>query len=131
MVLLLLWIRAAAIIYALFFGLGSFPGATEFLSSLFLTWNGIVMLIIGTLVGGLFAALGFAISGGWRAGHIWFTSLVAWVLKLTIMRYGGVSLFQTLKPFFFGLIIGEVALNGVWGFIFWLIGDRGRILSYM
>ena len=75
--------------------------------------------------------LGFAISVGWLAGHIWFTSLVAWVLKLTIMRYGGVSLFQTLKPFFFGLIIGEVALNGVWGFIFWLIGDRGRILSYM
>ena len=62
MVLLMLWIRAAAIIYALFFGLGSFPGSTEFLSSLFLTWNGIVMLIIGALVGGLFAALGFAIS---------------------------------------------------------------------
>ena len=75
--------------------------------------------------------LGFAISVGWLAGHIWFTSLVAWVLKLTIMRYGGASLFQTLKPFFFGLIIGEVTLNGVWGFIFWLIGDRGRILSYM
>ena len=56
---------------------------------------------------------------------------MAWVRKLTIMRYGGASLFQTLKPFFFGLIIGEVTLNGVWGFIFWLIGDRGRILSYM
>jgi hypothetical protein len=75
--------------------------------------------------------LGFAISVGWLAGHIWFASLVAWVLKLTVMRYGGVSLFQALKPFFFGLIIGEVTLNGVWGFIFWMIGERGRILSYM
>ena len=75
--------------------------------------------------------LGFAISVGWLAGHIWFPALVAWVLKLTIIRYGGGSLFQTFKPFFLGLIIGEVTLNGVWGVIFWLVGERGRILSSM
>ncbi|MDA0262181.1 MAG: DUF2189 domain-containing protein, partial [Proteobacteria bacterium] len=62
MVLLLAWLRSAAILYALFFGIRGFPGFEELISTLFLTWNGIAMVVIGTLVGGLFAALGFAIS---------------------------------------------------------------------
>jgi hypothetical protein len=75
--------------------------------------------------------LGFALSVGWLAGHIWFTSLVAWLIKLAIMHFGGIRLYQSLKPFFLGLILGEVSVNGLWGFIFWMIGERGRILSYM
>ena len=75
--------------------------------------------------------LGFALSVGWLAGHIWFSALEAWLIKLTVMHYGGARLFQALKPFFFGLILGEVTVNGAWGFIFWLIGEPGRILSYM
>ena len=62
MVLLLGWLRAAAVIYALFFGIVAFPGFEESVATLFLTWNGIAMLIVGGLVGGLFAALGFGIS---------------------------------------------------------------------
>ena len=62
MVLLLAWVRSAAILYALFFGIRGFPGYEELLGTLFLTWNGIAMIVIGTLVGGLFAALGFGIS---------------------------------------------------------------------
>ena len=62
MVLLLIWIRAAAILYALFFGMGSFSGFGDLVANLFLTWNGVIMLVIGSLIGGLFAALGFAIS---------------------------------------------------------------------
>ncbi len=62
MVLLLAWVRSAAILYALFFGIRGFPGIEELVNTLFLTWSGIAMVAIGTLVGGLFAALGFAIS---------------------------------------------------------------------
>ena len=62
MVLLLMWMRAAAVLYALFFGVVAFPGFEESVASLFLTWNGIIMVVVGALVGGLFAGLGFAIS---------------------------------------------------------------------
>lgn len=62
MILLLTWIRAATIIYALFFGLKPFPGFLETMQTLFLTVDGIALLVIGTLVGGLFAALTFAIT---------------------------------------------------------------------
>ena len=47
------------------------------------------------------------------------------------MHYGGARLYHTLKPFFLGLILGEVTVNGVWGVIFSLVGERGRFLSNM
>lgn len=59
---MLLWMRAAVIIYALFFGLRPFPGLDHIVSMLLTTSTGLAMLIVGTLVGGLFAAFSFAIS---------------------------------------------------------------------
>jgi len=60
--LLLLWMRAAVILYALFFGVRPFPGLDHIAPMLFTTPTGWAMLIVGTLVGGLFAAFAFAIS---------------------------------------------------------------------
>jgi len=54
--------RAAVIIYALFFGLHPFTGLDHIASVLFTTPTGWAMLIVGGLVGGLFAAFSFAIS---------------------------------------------------------------------
>jgi uncharacterized membrane protein len=59
---MLLWMRAAVIIYALFFGVRPFPGLDHIAPMLFTTSTGIAMLIVGTLIGGLFAAFSFAIS---------------------------------------------------------------------
>lgn len=60
--LMLLWMRAAVIIYALFFGLRPFPGIDHIAAMLLTTPTGWAMLVVGTLVGGLFAAFAFAIS---------------------------------------------------------------------
>lgn len=60
--LMLVWMRAAVIIYALFFGLRPFPGLHEVTAMLFGTPVGWAMLLVGTVVGGLFAAFSFAIS---------------------------------------------------------------------
>ena len=60
--LMLLWMRAAVIIYALFLGYRAFPGLDHVAAMLFTTGTGIAMLVVGTLVGGLFAAFSFAIS---------------------------------------------------------------------
>lgn len=60
--LMLVWMRAAVLIYALFFGYRPFPGAENILAMLLTTGVGWAMLVTGTLVGGLFAALAFAIS---------------------------------------------------------------------
>lgn len=60
--LMLLWMRAAVIIYALFFGLRPFPGLDHIAQMLFATPTGWAMLLVGGAVGGLFAAFSFAIS---------------------------------------------------------------------
>ncbi|MFA7601941.1 MAG: DUF2189 domain-containing protein [Novosphingobium sp.] len=59
---MLLWMRAAVIVYALFFGVRPFPGIDHIAEMLFTTSTGIAMLVVGTLIGGLFAAFSFAIS---------------------------------------------------------------------
>ena len=60
--LMLLWMRAAVIIYALFFGLLPFPGLNHIAPMLFTTTTGWALLVVGTAIGALFAAFSFAIS---------------------------------------------------------------------
>ena len=78
-----------------------------------------------------FHPIGFAIAVGWLTSQIWFSALIAWVCKGVIVRYGGVGLFQNLKPFFLGLILGEVAVSGIWGIIYPLTAEKGRWLTNM
>lgn len=60
--LALVWMRAAVILYALFFGVKPFAGFDDVTQVLLNTPRGIALLIVGTMVGGLFAAFSFAIS---------------------------------------------------------------------
>src|SRR3546814_9229157 len=54
--------RAAVLLYALFFGVQPFPGIDHITEMLFTQPVGWAMLIVGTAIGGLFAAFAFAIS---------------------------------------------------------------------
>ena len=61
--LMLLWMRAAIIIYALFFGVNPLPeGLDHALDILLTTQKGAAMLVVGSVVGALFAAFSLAIS---------------------------------------------------------------------
>lgn len=60
--LMLVWMRAAVIVYALFFGLVPFPGLDHIAPMLFGTLTGWAMLVVGSAVGALFAAFSFGIS---------------------------------------------------------------------
>jgi uncharacterized membrane protein len=62
LLLVLLWMRAAVVLYALFFGLLAFPGLYQVVVTLLTTDEGLALLFVGTAVGGLFAAFSFAIS---------------------------------------------------------------------
>lgn len=60
--LMLAWMRAAVLIYALFFGLRPFPGLERIVPMLFTTPVGWGILLVGSSIGGIFAAFSFAIS---------------------------------------------------------------------
>lgn len=61
-VLMLIWMRAAVLLYGLFFGMQQFSGIENIHETIFLTQRGNALLVVGTLVGGLFASFSFAIS---------------------------------------------------------------------
>ncbi len=60
------------------------------------------------------APIGMALSGTWGIITFWFTILIAWLVKVTVMRYGGMKVFLALRPFFLGLILGEFLSAIVW-----------------
>jgi uncharacterized membrane protein len=60
--LMLLWWRAAVLLYALFFGVRPFPGFGDLVATLFTTLNGWALILVGSAVGGLFAAFAFAVT---------------------------------------------------------------------
>ncbi|MDA7827186.1 DUF2189 domain-containing protein [Rhodobacteraceae bacterium] len=62
MILVLMWLRAGTVLFAVFFGLRPFASFIETVQTLFQSSHGIALVVIGTGVGGLFAAIGFAIS---------------------------------------------------------------------
>lgn len=62
MMLALMWIRSATLLFAVFFGLRPFSSFSDTLGTLFSTSDGILLFLVGSVVGGLFAAFGFAIA---------------------------------------------------------------------
>lgn len=50
--------------------------------------------------------LAFQTSGGSR--YYAFCMMITWAAKLTILRVGGIGLYNRARPFFFGLVIGYV-----------------------
>ena len=53
------------------------------------------------------------------------------MLKWTIVKWGGMPLYEKAKPFFLGLILGEVVAMGLWLVVDELTGETGNFLSMM
>jgi hypothetical protein len=64
-----------------------------------------------------FHPIGFAISGGWSMNYVWFPLFIAWMIKIIVLRFGGLKLYKKALPFFFGVILGEITVGMVWSLI--------------
>lgn len=58
--------------------------------------------------------LGYALCGTWTMMVFWFPCLVAWLLKMVILRYGGMRLYTRLRPMFLGMVLGEFTAAVLW-----------------
>ncbi|MEN3000583.1 MAG: DUF6785 family protein [Armatimonadota bacterium] len=85
-----------------------------------------MMWLRSKLIGFPLHPIGFAISGSWAMNLVWLPIALAWLIKLLIVRYGGLPMYQRLLPFFLGLIVGEAAIGMGWS----LIGVMFDIPSY-
>ena len=79
-----------------------------------------------------FHPLGFVVSHGSVMNGIWFTIFLAWMIKAVILKYGGVTYYRKIQPFFLGLALGHIVVGGVWlvidGFT-GMVGNRIHLYS--
>ncbi|MHB0999439.1 MAG: DUF6785 family protein [Armatimonadota bacterium] len=59
--------------------------------------------------------LGYCI-GPWMI-WLWFPTIIAWVTKLLILRYGGLRMYRKALPFFLGLVLGDYVIGAIWSLI--------------
>lgn len=70
--------------------------------------------------------LGFATGTFDIMGYVWFSVFVAWSAKSVLLRYGGPATYRTARPFFLGLIMGQVVVSGLWLVIDHFTGMMGN-----
>lgn len=58
--------------------------------------------------------IGYILAQSWETERIWFSFLVGWLLKRSILKYGGGGAFSRMRAFFLGLIFGEYGMAGIW-----------------
>ena len=63
-----------------------------------------------------FHPLGYAISSSWGI-HVWSSFLISWIVKLIVLRYGGLRSYRQTVPFFLGIILGEYMVGSVWNLV--------------
>ena len=71
--------------------------------------------------------LGYVLLGTmqqWLYAHIWFSIVLGWLFKALLVRYGGAKITQRARPFFLGLIVGDLLSGGLWALIDSLAGHR-------
>jgi hypothetical protein len=61
-----------------------------------------------------FHPIGYAIAGTFTMSWLWCATLIGWLIKVLIIRYGGMKSYRNLIPFFIGLILGDYITGGVW-----------------
>jgi hypothetical protein len=54
--------------------------------------------------------LGFVMCGSWSLVVYWFAMFLAWLAKSVIVHYGGLSGYAKARPFFMGLVMGEMTI---------------------
>lgn len=61
--------------------------------------------------------VGYVLSGSWTMNLVWFVFFISWVLKFSILKYGGLKAYRRFTPLFLGLILGEFTVGSIWTII--------------
>jgi len=96
-----------------------YPKPTNFIALLFI---GIGVLITSALrfmrINFLWWTLhpaGFALTGNtWTVGWLWFSIFISWLVKLVLLKQGGIGAYRRAVPFFMGLLFGDYLIGGSW-----------------
>ena len=69
--------------------------------------------------------IGYAVGSTDTMTWIWFPVLLGWLVKVLILRYGGVKVYRQALPFFIGLVLGDYTISCLWALYFLASGHAG------
>ena len=73
-----------------------------------------------------FHPAGYALAVSFAMDYFWFCFLVAWVIKVILVRFGGMKAYNRAIPFFLGLILGDYVMGSFWA----LYGPLNGLQTY-
>ncbi len=102
--------------------------ATTDITSLIAIAFGLVVVLIGAALRLRFfwwplSPLAYPLAGYYFFSRLWFSFFVAWVIKGSLFKYGGIRAYRKALPLFLGLVLGDFVLGSIWGIIGLLTGE--------
>ncbi len=96
------------------------PGP-EWISIGYMLVGAAIVFVLGSMraafVSWPFHPAGYALAVSYAMDDFWFPVFLSWLIKLVIIRYGGMKLHNRFVPFFLGLILGDFFIGSLWAII--------------
>ncbi|MCG3147138.1 MAG: hypothetical protein PCFJNLEI_00575 [Verrucomicrobiae bacterium] len=64
-----------------------------------------------------FHPLPLLLFGSWTLSRLYFSFLIGWLIKLALVKIAGGKVFAASKPFFIGIIVGQIFMATLWMFV--------------
>jgi len=61
--------------------------------------------------------LGYALGVTWAPARLWFSTLIGWSIKLTVLQLAGFGAYRKWRSCFVGMIVGEYFMTVVWNLV--------------
>ena len=74
--------------------------------------------------------LGYPVGPTWIMDHLWFNMFLAWLIKVLVLKYGGAELYQKSRPFFIGMILGQLTPGGIFLVVDHFSGTVGNVIFW-
>ena len=88
---------------------------------------GVLMFLRHRFLGWPLHYIGFPVAGTYVMFFAWFGLFTGWLFKLVILRYGGSRLYLRMRPFFLGMVLGNIVCAGFWMAVTLITGVRAPI----
>ena len=61
--------------------------------------------------------IGYTMLSSWASFKLWFSIFLGWMVKYSLVKYGGLRAYRQARPIFLGLVLGEMICAGIWAII--------------
>lgn len=80
-------------------------------------FTGFLMLMRTRFLAWPFHPVGYVLAETSTMIWLWCPTLIGWLIKLLVLRYGGIQAFRRGIPFFIGLILGDYVISCLWALL--------------